>query len=34
MPEPAPKPNSATNRITSLPNLLSLSRLPLGGLFG
>ena len=30
MSEPAPPP---ANSITSLPNLLSLSRLPLGGLF-
>jgi len=28
-----PEPETASNSITSLPNLLSLSRLPLGGLF-
>src|SRR5262245_36934661 len=33
MPESAPNTNSGTNSITSLPNLLSLSRLPLGGVF-
>ena len=32
-PAPAPTPTPAANSITSLPNLLSLSRLPLGGLF-
>ena len=33
MSEPQPAPAPAANSITSLPNLLSLSRLPLGGLF-
>src|SRR4029453_14548961 len=35
MSEPAPNSNSNgnSNGITSLPNLLSLARLPLGGLF-